>query len=215
MLDGIGALTGAPFHVWTTVSDSEFRPSISHERTPLASAGMMLSAPYADDFSCSDAPRHALNGAFILDLLRDRPWHDPAGWAISHYIKYPALTRLFDPPFFYLLEFGFYALFGVTNAAAQRAETLFIFLLGYAAFAFARQFVPWVGALGVSLMTIGTPEIAYWDRQVMLDIPAFALGLISAIWCVPTSVQKRSSLSGFVPRFWSPRSTPNLTLPFC
>lgn len=65
-----------------------------------ASAGMILTAPMAGNFSWSDAPRHALNGAFIMDLVHDHPWDHPAAWAMDYYIRYPALRILFYPPFF-------------------------------------------------------------------------------------------------------------------
>ncbi|MDR3533191.1 MAG: glycosyltransferase family 39 protein [Rhodopila sp.] len=147
-----------------------------------ASAGMMLTAPYAGDFSWSDAPRHALNGAFIMDLVRDHPFGHAAAWAMDYYIRYPSLTILFYPPFFYVIEAVCYAIFGVSHAIAQLSVTLFIFLLGVGAYGFSRQWLPRSAALGVALMMIGAPEVAYWGRQVMLDIPAYALGLIAMVW---------------------------------
>jgi len=146
-----------------------------------ASAGMMLTAPVAGDFSWSDAPRHALNGAFIMDLVRDHPWDHATAWAMEYYIRYPSLTILFYPPFFYLIEAVFYAIFGVSHVVAQLTETAFVLLLGVGAYAFSRQCLARPAALGVALMTIGAPEVAYWGRQVMLDIPAYALGLIGMV----------------------------------
>src|SRR6478752_6610089 len=93
-----------------------------------ASTGMMLTAPFAGDFWWSDAPRHALNGAFIMDFIRDFPVRHPAAWAMDYYIRYPSLTILFYPPLFYVFEAVFYALFGVSHAVAQFTESVFIFL---------------------------------------------------------------------------------------
>src|SRR6478672_905119 len=56
---------------------------------------LFATAPKSDDFWWSDAPRHALNGAFIKDLITAAPWHDLRQWAIAYYLKYPALTILF------------------------------------------------------------------------------------------------------------------------
>ena len=47
-------------------------------------------------------------------------------------------------------------------------------ILGAAAYAAARLSFPRWSALGVSLLVIGGPEAAFWARQVMLDIPAYA-----------------------------------------
>ncbi|OYV35282.1 MAG: hypothetical protein B7Z80_18815, partial [Rhodospirillales bacterium 20-64-7] len=101
-----------------------------------ASIGLFLTAPTGGDFSWSDAPRHALNGAFLMDMVRDHPWRDPAGWAMQYYIRYPSLTILFYPPFFYAVEAAFYAVMGVSHAVAQMAETLFVFLLGLGNYAY-------------------------------------------------------------------------------
>jgi hypothetical protein len=147
-----------------------------------ASVGMMLAAPFAGDFWWSDAPRHALNGAFIMDFIRDLPVHRPTAWAMDYYIRYPSLTILFYPPLFYVFEAVFYALFGVSHAVAQFTESLFIFLFAIGAYLFSRQWLSRIAAIGVALLTIGAPEIAYWGRQVMLDIPAYALGLIGIVF---------------------------------
>ena len=72
---------------------------------------MLLTAPMAGDFSWSDAPRHALNGAFIMDLVHDHP----AAWAVDFYIRYRAVTILFYPRFFYIFEAAFYAIFSVSH----------------------------------------------------------------------------------------------------
>jgi hypothetical protein len=147
-----------------------------------ASAGMMLAAPSAGDFWWSDAPRHALNGAFIMDFVRDLPVDQPATWAMDYYIRYPSLTILFYPPLFYFFEAVFYALFGVSHTVAQFTESLFIFLFAVGAYLFSRQWLSSIAAVGVALLTIGAPEMAYWGRQVMLDIPAYALGLIGIVF---------------------------------
>ncbi|MBS0231909.1 MAG: glycosyltransferase family 39 protein [Proteobacteria bacterium] len=148
----------------------------------VASAGMMLTAPVAGDFWWSDAPRHALNGAFVMDLIHDHPFGHATAWAIDYYIRYPALTIIFYPPFFYFVEAILFALFGVSHVVAQFTETIFVFLLAVGAYAFARQWLPRIAAVGVALLTIGTPEIAYWGRQVMLDVPAYALSFVAIVF---------------------------------
>lgn len=140
-----------------------------------AAAALFATAPAQGDFSWSDAPRHALNGAFIKDFIEAAPWHDPRSWAINYYLQYPALTVLFYPPLFYLVEAAAYALFGVSHVVAQATVSLFALLLGAAAYSLLRPAFPRWSALGASLLVIGGPEIAQWDRQVMLDIPAYAV----------------------------------------
>jgi hypothetical protein len=167
------------------------RPDISLRETltvlavfAAAAAALFATAPVGGDFWWSDAPRHALNGAFIKDLLAARPFSDPAGWAMQYYVRYPALTILFYPPAFYIVEAGFYAVFGVTHAIAQLAVAPYVVLLGFAATAIARTALPRWSAIGVGLLAIGTPEIAFWGRQVMLDVPAYATLLCGVMFFI-------------------------------
>src|ERR1700740_3492250 len=84
-----------------------------------ANAALLATAPTNGDFWWSDAPRHALNGAFVKDFIQAAPWHDPKSWAINYYLQYPALSILFYPPLFYIFEAITYAIFGVSHFAAQ------------------------------------------------------------------------------------------------
>ncbi len=83
-------------------------PRLSALLVPLvllaASALLLATAPMGGDFWWSDAPRHALNGAFVKDLVAAFPIHDPRGWAVDYYLQYPSLSILFYPPLFYAVE---------------------------------------------------------------------------------------------------------------
>ena len=47
-------------------------------------------APKNGEFSWSESPRNALNGAFILDFLKELPFDNPVDWAKRYYYQYPA-----------------------------------------------------------------------------------------------------------------------------
>lgn len=136
---------------------------------------LYLAAPKGGDFYWSDAPRHALNGAFLLDMLRDLPLADPKRWAFDYYLQYPALSILFYPPLFYVLLVPVYAALGVSQSSALVLEALFLFMLGFASHALARRALPWPAALAAGIAAMAAPEMAFWGRMVMLDIPAIAL----------------------------------------
>jgi 4-amino-4-deoxy-L-arabinose transferase-like glycosyltransferase len=140
----------------------------------LACAVLFATAPMGGDFWWSDAPRHALNGVFVKDLAAALP-HDPRGFATDYYLKYPALTILFYPPLLYVVSAPFYALFGVSHVVAQLVVILFYFAFAAGSFALARLFLPLWSALALAVTMCFVPEIALWGRQVMLEIPAFAL----------------------------------------
>lgn len=143
---------------------------------------LFLGVPSEGAFDWSDAPRHALNGVFVKDLFVAAPFSDPAGFAYRYYAQYPALTILFYPPLFYFICAPFYALFGVSQHTA-----LFVVELHYIAFAWGswrlfRFWLPTWYAGVAALMLVASPEIALWGRQVMLEIPAFAFLIWSAVF---------------------------------
>jgi hypothetical protein len=140
----------------------------------IACAILFVTAPKGGDFWWSDAPRHALNGAFVKDLVAALP-HDPRGFATDYYLKYPALTILFYPPLLYVVLAPFYAVLGVSHVTAQLVVTLFYFAFAAGSFALARLWLPTTLALAMAATMCFVPEIALWGRQVMLEIPAFAL----------------------------------------
>ncbi|MBX9702349.1 MAG: glycosyltransferase family 39 protein, partial [Acetobacteraceae bacterium] len=147
----------------------------------IAGAGLLfLSAPRAGEFWWSDAPRHALNGVFLRDLIATLPWRDPAGWAMQYYIQYPALTILFYPPLFYLVSAPFFALFGVSHAVSLGVVMAHAAALAVGMHLLARRFVPPTVALPVALLALAAPGIALWGRQPMLEVPSLAF----AVWAM-------------------------------
>lgn len=155
---------------------------------------LFMQAPLGGAFSWSDAPRHALNGVFVKDLFVDMPWQDPAGYAYRYYAQYPALTILFYPPLFYFLSAPFYALFGFSHATA-----LFVVALHYAAFVLgsyriARRWFAPLPACWLAGCLAFLPELAFWGRQIMLEMPAFAF-LIWSVACFLDYLDGRRPLS--------------------
>src|SRR5882724_8682683 len=151
----------------------------------------LTGAPTGDAFSWPDSPRHALNGAFLLDVIRDHPFANPTAYAMNYYVKYPALTILFYPPLFYVLLAVFYALFGVSQTSALAAVFVCYAALAIGSFRLARFWLTPLEAFGAALILVCAPEIAYWGRQVMLEIPAFALAVWSAVFFVRYLQERR------------------------
>ena len=67
-----------------------------------------------------------------------------------------------------------YAVFGVSEASALLTELAFLFLLAWGAFRLSRHWLDSLPALAVALLLLGAPELAFWGRQIMLDVPAYA-----------------------------------------
>jgi hypothetical protein len=170
------------FAFLAAVLPMEWAPSIGVLVIFIAAATVLfVTSPTSLDFWWGDAPRHALNGAFILDFVSAMPWHDPYRWAVSYYGQYPALTIGFYPPVFYCFEALFYAVFGVSHPAAQACVAVFSAGLGLAVYLLARTVLPRWPACCAGLLAMGVPEMAFWSRQVMLDTPAMTF-LVFGIW---------------------------------
>ncbi|HEY1978765.1 MAG TPA: glycosyltransferase family 39 protein, partial [Xanthobacteraceae bacterium] len=113
-------------------------------------------------------------GAFVLDFIQQLPWRHPIEFAYDYYRQWPALTILFYPPLFYGVLAAAYAVFGVSEASALLTQLAFLFLLAWGAFRLSRYWLDPPPALAVALLMIGAPELAFWGRQIMLDVPAYA-----------------------------------------
>lgn len=160
----------------------------------MLAALLFLGAPSNGDFYWSEAPRNALNGVFLKDFIEAMPWRDPTGFAYDYYAQYPALTILFYPPLFYAISAPFYWIFGVSHQTA-----LIVILVHYIAYALGawrlfRFFLPsWQSSAAASIL-VAAPEIAFWGRQVMLEIPAFAFLIWAAVYFVKFRRTQRYAL---------------------
>ena len=131
-------------------------------------------SPRSGDFWWSDAPRHAMDGVFYHDLVRALPITHLKQWAMDYYLQYPAIVVLFYPPLFAVVESVFFSLFGVSHTTAQLTVSAFLLAAAYGTYFLTRQWVGRVAAFSTALLLIGTPSMALWGRQVMLEIPTFA-----------------------------------------
>jgi 4-amino-4-deoxy-L-arabinose transferase-like glycosyltransferase len=136
--------------------------------------GMYFGVPKRGDIDWPDASRHALNGAFVLDFLQQLPWRHPVDFAYDYYRQWPALTILFYPPLFYGVLAAVYAVFGVSEASALLTEFGFLLLLAWGTFRLSRHWLDPSPSLAVAALLIGAPELVFWGRQIMLDVPAYA-----------------------------------------
>lgn len=142
---------------------------------------LFLGAPVGGAFDWSDAPRHALNGVFVKDFFAAMPLSDPRGFAESYYLQYPALTILFYPPLFYFVSAPFFAVFGVSQETALAVVQLHYMAFAIGAYYLFRFWLEPALAFAAALILLAAPEIAFWGRQVMLEVPAFAFLMWSMV----------------------------------
>jgi 4-amino-4-deoxy-L-arabinose transferase-like glycosyltransferase len=63
----------------------------------------------------------------------------------------------------------------VSQASAQATVAFFALVLAVSSYGLARRILPPWSSLGAALMVVGAPEVTFWARQVMLDVPAYAM----------------------------------------
>jgi hypothetical protein len=134
------------------------------------------------DFSYSDAPRHALNGVFILDFFSGFQFQNPMQYAKTYYDQYPAITIGFYPPLVSFIMAAFYAIFGVSHFTAQLCIASFHAGLGVGSYLLARRSLDSLPALAVAVITLTAPVVSMWGSQVMLDVPATCFLIWSVIF---------------------------------
>ena len=127
----------------------------------------------------SDASQHAMNGVYLLDLIKNLPLNHIYDYTISYYFRYPALTLGFHPPFFPIVEAIFFSIGGISILTAKFTVILFviigtIFWYRLIALIYNQQI-----AFFASIFLFTSPIIVIWSREVMLEIPALTMVIIS------------------------------------
>jgi hypothetical protein len=122
-----------------------------------------------------DAARHALNGFFWSDYLRDFTW-DAKGYALSYYARYPAIDPASRPPLFYLLEGAAFKLFGPSPFVAKGLVLCFALLAAIYLWAWLRRWVAEDAAWAAPLLLL-LPGVTRWSHAIMLHVPAMALSM--------------------------------------
>lgn len=140
----------------------------------LAAIFLFIDSPKQGDFWWSDASRHALGGGFFYEFfVSETPLSEIKSFAVEFYLRFPAISILFYPPLFALIESVFFLALGPSHFAAQLTVSTFYLGLLMGVYGFSRQWVPRLHALAMALLFGGAASIVFWGQQVMLEIPAY------------------------------------------
>jgi 4-amino-4-deoxy-L-arabinose transferase-like glycosyltransferase len=126
----------------------------------------------------TDAARHAMNGAFLYDLLRTGHISHPIDYAEEYYGHLPALSMPYHPPLFPAVEAVFYALFGVKLFTARLAIAISVAICTLLFYRLVERTMGnrvLAACATVTMCSLWTSqEVA---RDVMLEYPAMAFML--------------------------------------
>jgi hypothetical protein len=143
------------------------------------------------DFRNPDAWSHAMNGVYLLDLIKQMPIHGFWDFTVRYYAKYPAISLPYHPPGFPLIEMVFFAVFGISPATARFAVVLCAII----------GIIAWYGlvqsthnrnlAFLSSLLIVANNTVVVFSRQVMLEVPTLAVSILS-LYCLHRAIESNS-----------------------
>jgi hypothetical protein len=136
----------------------------------------------------TDAARHAMNGAFVRDLVASGQVTHPIQYGKYYYGHLPALSLPFHPPLFPAIESVFFWIFGVNLFAARLAVAL---ATAASAILLFRLIVgthqaPWLALCVTSTFCLWR-EAQVVSADVMLEFPAMAFTL-GALTCLKSMI---------------------------
>ncbi|MBA2528332.1 MAG: glycosyltransferase family 39 protein [Pyrinomonadaceae bacterium] len=136
------------------------------------------------DVGVFDSSRHAMNGAFIHDLVVARQFTSPIEFGKFYYSHYPATSLPFHPPLFPAIEAVFFSIFGVNVFTARLTVALAVAVSVVLFYRLVRTTHDSHVISAASVLTFFSFPLSQWvANDVMLEFPslAFALG---ALYCL-------------------------------
>jgi hypothetical protein len=138
-------------------------------------AGHNLGSTNIDDL---DSAHHIMDGIFFRDVLVDLPLAHPINYTVEYYKKYPALGFLYWPPVFPVVEGVAFLIAGINVQVSRICVLLFGIVAGMAFYAIMASYGRFCAVCG-SIFLMSAPLVGRYLNQVMLEIPAIAMGLLT------------------------------------
>jgi hypothetical protein len=132
-------------------------------------------------FSGPDAARHAMNGVFIADFLRDLPLDRIEEYTNEYFVRFPAIGFTWHLPVFHLVE-SLSFLFGGISVFSAQVTVLAFGLAGIAAwYCWVRSVWGVITALLSTLLFATNQQVHLWATAVYLEIPTVSLMCFSLL----------------------------------
>jgi hypothetical protein len=143
------------------------------------------------DFRNPDAWSHAMNGVYLLDLVKQMPLNHFWDFTLSYYAKYPAISLPYHPPGLPIVEALFFAVLGISPAVARFAVMCCGSFGIIAWYGLARSTHGKAVALFSGLLLLTNPFFVLFSRQVMLEVPTLAM-ITFSIYCLHKALDSNS-----------------------
>ncbi len=130
----------------------------------------------------SDAPQHTMNGAFILDFIRDFPLGHARAWANEYYLRHPAIGLVvYWPPGFGIVEAAFFAIAGVSIVVGRFAVVAMAAGAIVLVYALTARWFDRRTGLFAALLLLACPHGQLWLTDVLVEWPATFWTLLT-VW---------------------------------
>ena len=127
-----------------------------------------------------DSNRHVVTSIFFRDFIADGHYTDPKAYAEHYFEQYPALGLLVWPPLFHGVCGVLMLIFG-TSADVARCLVMLSFVVScWCVYRMAHRILHDDRAAAVMILYSVIPLIFDYSRDIMLEMPALALVLVSA-----------------------------------
>jgi hypothetical protein len=132
----------------------------------------------------SDATRHAMNGAFIYDLVREGGLRAPLQYGLAYYSRLPAVSLPYHPPLFPGIEALSFVAFGVQAISARVLVALAGAVSAYLLYGLVRR-THGSSALAVAATAgfLSLDSSLGLSADIMLEFPMLAF-VLGAMHCV-------------------------------
>jgi Dolichyl-phosphate-mannose-protein mannosyltransferase len=169
--------------VWTTLVST-------HRGSIVIFAALLVSAMLIGCINLSgsgplwpDSSQYANAGAMIHDWLLSGDIFHPWKFAERNYVQFPAFHLPYHPPGYPALLGLFFTLTGVSYNSGRIFIALCLWISGCFFYAILRRTgSSRTAAFCSSLLLLTTPEIAFWSRDTMSEIPGLALILAASFF---------------------------------
>ncbi len=140
-----------------------------------------------------DSSQYANAAAMIHDWLLSGDIFHPWQFAERNYVQFPAFHLPYHPPGYPALLALFFMLTGVSYNSGRIFIALCLWVAGCFFYAILRRTgLSRTAAFCSALLLLTTPEIAFWSRDTMAEIPGLALILAASffflVWLATESV---------------------------
>lgn len=153
----------------------------------------ILGPPLNSDFFWPDASRHAIDGVYWFDIIREKGFFHPLKYTLDYYLHSPAITPIMYPPVFPLIEAIAFSIFGISVVTTKLTIGLFYFSLLLCTYVLSRIFFNILESLLAATTLAFIPDVLFWGRQVMLELPALTFMVTGIYFLIQYERQKRQT----------------------